>query len=56
MFVFFKNNFHICLFLAVLVLHCSVGFSQIAARRGSSLVAVCRVLNGVASLVAEHGP
>ena len=50
-FVLKKN----CVFLAVLVLCCYVAFSLIEVVRGSSLVAVCRPLISVASLVAEHG-
>ena len=34
---------------------CCVGFSLIAVSRGSSLVAVYRLLIAVASLIAEHG-
>ena len=41
--------------MAVLVLCCYVAFSLIEVVRGSSLVAVCRPLISVASLVAEHG-
>ena len=33
-----------------------MGFSLVGASRGSSLVAVHRLLVAVASLVAEHGP
>ena len=54
-FVFFCNNFiylFIYLFLAVLGLHCCVGFSVVAAS-GSYSVAVPRILIGGASLV-EH--
>ena len=42
--------------LAVLDLHCSLGFALVAARGGHSLVAVFRLLIAVASLVAEHRP
>ena len=43
-------------FLAVLGLHCCVGFSLFAESGSYSLVAVCRLLIVVASLVAEHRP
>ena len=39
--------------LVVLGLHCA-GFSLVVASRGYSLVAVCRPLTAVASLVMEH--
>ena len=39
--------------LAALGLGCCVGFSLVA-ERGATLVAVCRLLIAVASLVAEH--
>ena len=42
------------LFMAVLGLHCCVGFSLVAARRNYSLVSVSRLLTAVASLVVEH--
>ena len=42
------------LFLAVLGLHFCEGFSLAVASRGSSLVAVGRLLTVVASLVAGH--
>ena len=41
--------------LAVLGLHCCVGFSSVAVSRGCSLVAVCGFLIVVASLVAKYG-
>ena len=41
--------------LAVLGLHCCVGFSLVVASRGCSLIAVCGLLIAVVSLVAEHG-
>ena len=41
-------------FLAVLGLYCCAGFCLVAVNRGYSLVAVCRLLIDVASLVAEH--
>ena len=40
--------------LAVLGLHCCVGFSLVAASGGYSLVVVRRLLVAVASLVVEH--
>ena len=42
------------LFLAVLGLHCCVGFGLAVASRGYSLDAVHRLLFAVVSLVAEH--
>ena len=45
----------IYLFLAVLGLYCSVAFSLVAESGGYSLVAVCRLLIVMASLVGEHG-
>ena len=51
-FFFFFLNY---VFLAVLVLCCYMAFSLTEVVRGSSLVAVCRLLISVASLVAEHG-
>ena len=41
--------------LAVLGLHCCMGFSLVAASGGFALVVVRRLLVAVASLVAEHG-
>ena len=41
-------------FLAVLGLHCCVGFSLAVESEGYSLVAVCRLLFTVTSFVAEH--
>ena len=38
----------------MLGLHCCTGFTLVAASRGYSLVAVCRLLIVVVSLVAEH--
>ena len=52
---FFLLFLFIQLFLAMLSLHCSMGFSLVAASRGYSLVVVCRLLTAVASLVAERG-
>ena len=43
-------------FLAILGLHCCLGFSLVAASRGYSLVALCSLLTAMASLVGEHGP
>ena len=50
---FFKKKNY--LFLAVLVLCRYTAFCLIEVVRGSSLVAVCRLLISVASLAAEHG-
>ena len=44
----------ICLFLAVLGLHCYVGFSLVAVSGGYTPVAVYGLLIVVASLLAEH--
>ena len=52
-FRFLKVILFVCLFLAVLGLHCCVGFSPVAARGDYSLVAVCGVLISVASLVCR---
>ena len=52
-FLFFKKLF-IYLFLAVLGLHCCVGFSLVAVSKGKSLVVVCRLLIVAASLVRKH--
>ena len=46
----------IYLFLAVLGLHCRVGFSVVVMSRGYSLVEVHRLLIAVASLVGVHRP
>ena len=43
------------LFLAVLGLHCYVGFCLVVPSRGHSLDAVHRLLFVVVSFVAEHG-
>ena len=51
LFLFFKID----LFLAVLGLHCCLGFSLVSVSRGSPVVAMCRLLIAVDSLVAEHG-
>ena len=51
-FVLFSN--FICLFWAVLGLHCCRGCSLVVVNRGSSLPVVSRLLIEVASLVAEH--
>ena len=53
-FFFFFLSF-VYLFLVVLGLHCSAGFSLVVASGGYSLVAVCGLLIAVASLIAEHG-
>ena len=47
--IFLKNYF-----LAMLGLHCFVGFSLVVASRGYSPVAVREFLLAVASLVEEH--
>ena len=49
-----QSCFFIYLFLSVLGLRCCMGFSPVAASRGYSLVAVCRLLTAVVLLVAEH--
>ena len=54
-FQYFKNNFFIYLFLAVLAFHCSTCFSLVAASGDYSLVALLKLLIAVVSLVAEHG-
>ena len=51
---FFLLFLFIHLFLAMLGLHCYMGFSLVAASRGYSLDVVCWLLIAVASLVAEH--
>lgn len=51
---FVKNNFYLVLFWAVLSLCCCAGLSLAVVSRGCSLVAVCRLLNEVASLGEEH--
>ena len=40
--------------LAVLGLHCCMGFSLVAVSRGNSLVVIHGLLTAVAFLVAEH--
>ena len=50
-----KKIYFIYLFLAVLGLAHSAGFSLVEASRGYSRVSACRLLIVVASLVAEHG-
>ena len=52
---FFTSFYLFILFLAVLGLHCYVGFSLVAASGGYSLAAVHRFLIAVASPVVEHG-
>ena len=44
------------IFLAALGVCCYAGFSLVMASGGHSLVAVCRLLIAVASLVVERGP
>ena len=44
----------IYLVLAVLGLHCCLGFSLVAVSRSYSLVVLCRLLIVVASLVVKH--
>ena len=51
---FSKDNL-IDVFLSVLGLHCCVDFSLVVASRGCWLIAACRLLSALASLVAEHG-
>ena len=41
--------------MAMLGLHCCLGFSSVAASRGYSLVAVCGLLIAMASVVSERG-
>ena len=56
LFLFFKYYYlNFIYFLAVLDLYCCVGFSLVAASRSYSLLSVCGLLTGVASLVAVHG-
>ena len=54
--LFFKKKVFLFLnlFLAVLDLHCCVGFSLIVASGSYSLVTMHRLLIAVFSLVAEH--
>ena len=52
--MFFKFLF-IYLFLAVLGLHCFLGFALVAVSGGNSLVTMCRLLTEVASLVVKQG-
>jgi len=49
------STFKKFIYLAVLGLCCYAGFSLVVTSRGYSLVALCRLLFAVASLVAEHG-
>ena len=49
---FFK---FIYLFLAVLYIPCLAGFSLVGGIRGYCLVAVCRLLIAVVSIVSKHG-
>ena len=56
LFFFFNNVINqFLLFLAVLCLHCCVGFSLLATSRGSSLVVVHGLLIAVASLIVKYG-
>ena len=50
----FLKSFFIFLFLAVLGLHCYMGFSLVASGGGYSLAVVASLLTAVASLDAEH--
>lgn len=52
--LFLKKNNFINLLLAVLGIHCCVGFFLVALSRGSSPVVLCRLLIVMASPVAEH--
>ena len=54
LFRFFYKFLFFYLFLAVLGLHCCVGFSLVVANWGCTLVVVCRLLIAVASLAAEY--
>ena len=56
LFFFLRNKFYlfICLFLAVLGLHCWVRFSLIAVSGSYAIAVVHRLLIVVTSLVAEH--
>ena len=45
----------IYLYLAVLGLRCSTGFSLVAVSRGYSIVVVRGLLTARASLIVEHG-
>ena len=47
--------YFICLFLVVLVLRHSAGFSLVVESKGFSRVAACRLLIAGASLAVEHG-
>ena len=49
------SDFPLFLFLAVLGVCCCTSFSLVAVSAGYSVVAVCRLLIEVASLIAEHG-
>ena len=53
-FAYYFEKF-IYLLFSVLGLPCCMGFSLVVASRGSSLVAACRRLTAVASLIVEHG-
>ena len=56
LFFYFLFYLFIYLFLAALGLCCCVWAFSSCGERGLLLVAVCRLLIVVASLVAEHGP
>ena len=49
-----SNVLFMCLFLALLGLHCCAGFFSSCASGGYSLVVVCGLVTAVAALVAEH--
>jgi len=53
--VSFQKILFICLFLAVLGLHCAHGLSLVVASGGYSLVGMCGVLIVVATLAVENG-
>ena len=55
LFWFFKNKFIYYLCLAALGLRCCARAFSSCSERGLLLIAVRRLLNAVASLVAEHG-
>ena len=56
LFFFFYCFLFIYLFLAVLGLHCCLGFSLVAVSGGCSVVAVCGLLIEVVSLVDREPP
>ena len=55
-FVYKFVNLFVCLFLAVLDLHCCARAFSSCGERGLLFVVVRGLLIAVASLVAEHGP